>query len=255
MTLREQKNILLIEDDLDQAVLLGRWFNGKPGWSVSITSNAENALDILETKKIDLLLTDIELPGINGVELAKRAKSLQPDLRIILVTAHGQLDYAMKAIRCQVDDFLLKPLMRKTFMAQVEALLEKPKEVSQKKRKTVLAIGAHPDDVEIGCGGILLRHVSDGNRVVVLTLSAGAAGGEKAIRSTEAKSAAKTMGVELRIANLADTSISPGNGTIELIASLIEEIKPDIVYTHSLHDTHQDHRSVFQATLVAARSC
>ena len=74
---------------------------------------------------------------------------------------------------------------------------------------TVLAIGAHPDDIELGCSGTLLRHHKDGNRVYILVLSRGEASGDPEKRENECKQAAELMGVdELFFGDLKDTKIA-----------------------------------------------
>ena len=117
----------------------------------------------------------------------------------------------------------------------------------------MLAVGAHPDDVEIGIGGILLRHASEGHDVTVLTLTGGEAGGVASDRAVESQRAAELMSARLIHASLADTSVSEGGATIGTIVEVIDEIKPTTVYTHTNRDVHQDHRNAHSATLVAAR--
>lgn len=119
--------------------------------------------------------------------------------------------------------------------------------------KRVLAIGAHPDDVEIGCGGALAKHRAQDDHVMILVLSGGARGGSIEIRNVEGQRAADLIGAEISFFDLPDTNISEGGETIEAVLSVVRRFNPTHVYTHSLHDTHQDHRSVHRATLVAAR--
>src|SRR5581483_10058558 len=99
-------------------------------------------------------------------------------------------------------------------------------------RQRVLAIGAHPDDVEIGCGGTLLAHVARGDVVAVLTLTGGEHGGSVSERADESRRAAALMGVRLFHAALADTSVEEGRTTISVIEDVIAEFRPDIIYTH-----------------------
>jgi LmbE family N-acetylglucosaminyl deacetylase len=120
--------------------------------------------------------------------------------------------------------------------------------------RRILAIGAHPDDVEIGAGATLLAHRAAGDEVFVLTLSAGARGGSAPARAAESRAAAGLLGAELFLGDLPDTEISAGKTTIELIENVVRRVQPDLIYTHSAHDTHQDHRAVHDAVLVAARS-
>jgi LmbE family N-acetylglucosaminyl deacetylase len=123
----------------------------------------------------------------------------------------------------------------------------------QEARSRVLAIGAHPDDVEIGCGGALARHTAQGDEVMILTLSRGGIGGDTTKRALEAERAAQLLGATLQLDNLPDTRISDGVATIDLIQSVIRSFAPTHIYTHSQHDAHQDHRNVYAATIAASR--
>lgn len=135
-------------------------------------------------------------------------------------------------------------------MAAVEQAVQ---EAAARRRHVVLAIGAHPDDVEIGCGGTLARHRAAGDDVTVLTLSGGSEGGDAAARRAEAEAAAVELGVRLRLADLPDTRITDGIDTIREIDAAIAAVGPTLIHTHADQDAHQDHRNISRATLVAAR--
>ena len=139
------------------------------------------------------------------------------------------------------------------FVEQALLLAEEARTRRHRQQKRVLAIGAHPDDVEIGCGGALAKHHADDDVLHILTLSRGAAGGDVNIRAVEAQQAAAMVGAQLEMANLRDTYITDGAETISIIEAAIRELQATHVYTHSLEDTHQDHRAVHAASLVAAR--
>jgi LmbE family N-acetylglucosaminyl deacetylase len=117
----------------------------------------------------------------------------------------------------------------------------------------VLAIGAHPDDVEIGAGGTLLSHKAAGDLVTILTMCRGKHGGDQERRAREAQEAADVIGARLFLDDLEDTRIPEGNPTIGVIEAVIAEVQPTIVYTHSVHDVHQDHRNTHRAAMVASR--
>ena len=99
--------------------------------------------------------------------------------------------------------------------------------------RSILAIGAHPDDVEIGCGGTLKKHSERGDDVTILTLSKGAQGGNKEQRVKESTCAAKSLQSKLIMCDLVDTMMSNGGDTISCIHEAIERSQPDIIYTHS----------------------
>jgi len=117
----------------------------------------------------------------------------------------------------------------------------------------VLAIGAHPDDVEIGAAGALLAHRGMGHEVSILTLSRGARGGHEGTRAGESELAALAIGADLYLEDLQDTSIAEGDPTIATISRVVEIVRPTVIYTHSVHDVHQDHRNTHRAAMVAGR--
>jgi LmbE family N-acetylglucosaminyl deacetylase/CheY-like chemotaxis protein len=247
--------ILLIEDDLDQAQLLTRWLETAGGYQVTNAATGPEGEALIRSRAWDIVVTDIELPGISGLELLRISKQALPLTPTLLVTAHGKLNYALEAIRGRADELLIKPLERASFLEKLAALIERAAaERRSRPRQVVVAIGAHPDDVEIGCGGILLRHRAHGDRVMVLTLTGGEHGGVASERLQEAQRAARILDVELVLGALSDTKISEGAETISLIEETVRAMQPTIVYTHSLQDGHQDHRSVHRATVVACRA-
>jgi LmbE family N-acetylglucosaminyl deacetylase len=121
---------------------------------------------------------------------------------------------------------------------------------------SVLAIGAHPDDIEAGCAGTLALQKSNGAKVYVLVLSRGEASGDPQTKEVACKKSAELLGVDdLFFGGFKDTKINDGIETILVIEKIIDKVNPDFVYTLSFKDTHQDHRNTAYATLSAARRC
>ena len=118
---------------------------------------------------------------------------------------------------------------------------------------SVLAIGAHPDDIELGCGGALLAHVAAGDRVTMLVVTGGENGPGDAARHVEQERAARMIGARLVWGGLHDCEVAPNAATVRLIEQVIESTRADLVYVHAPEDSHQDHRAVAAATLGAAR--
>lgn len=113
----------------------------------------------------------------------------------------------------------------------------------------ILAFGAHPDDVELGCGGTILTHLAKGKKVGIIDLTRGELGtrGNAVIRGKEAEEAAKILGVTIR-ENLGFTDGFFANDALHQMAVIrkIRAYKPDIVLASAVEDRHPDHaRSAF----------
>lgn len=121
----------------------------------------------------------------------------------------------------------------------------------------VLAIGAHPDDIELGCAGTLIKHVASGDSVTMLVVTMGEVGpGAVSEREAEQHRAAEVIGAEVVFGNLPDCEVSLRElELVHLIEHTIRETGTTVIYTHGLLDTHQDHRAVALASLGAARHC
>jgi LmbE family N-acetylglucosaminyl deacetylase len=118
----------------------------------------------------------------------------------------------------------------------------------------ILAVGAHPDDIELGCGATLALFKRKGHEIYLLVLTRGEASGDPNVREKECEQSAKTLCADkLFFGNLKDTRIADGIETIMEIERVIKQIKPDILFAHSYRDGHQDHRNSGMATLAAAR--
>jgi LmbE family N-acetylglucosaminyl deacetylase len=122
--------------------------------------------------------------------------------------------------------------------------------------RVVLAVGAHPDDIELGCAGTLLLHKRNGDKVYLLVLTRGEASGNAEAREKECRKAAEILAVDgLFFGGLEDTKVHDGRETIDAIEKIIDEVSPNIIYAPDFKDTHQDHRNTGHATLSAARRC
>ena len=121
--------------------------------------------------------------------------------------------------------------------------------------RSVLAVGAHPDDVELGCGGTLLAHAAAGDAVSVLVVTGGENGpaATPAERRAEQEAAARVLGTRLLWGGLTDCQVVADAAAISVVERAIAAVGADVVYVHAPEDSHQDHRAVAAATLSAAR--
>ena len=118
----------------------------------------------------------------------------------------------------------------------------------------VLAIGAHPDDIEFGCGGTLLKYSLSGHSIFLLVLTKGNIGGDPLVRSREQENAASFLGArEVFWGGFNDTELVDNRETILKIEEVLHKVSPDVVLLNYHDDVHQDHRATAQAGISASR--
>jgi LmbE family N-acetylglucosaminyl deacetylase/CheY-like chemotaxis protein len=245
--------ILLIDDDRVFGIWAAQVLCKRGGHELRHVLDPAAGLRCVETEPWDLVITDIEMPGMTGIELLQRVHLVEPALPVAVVTAHATVDRAVSALRSSAVEFFHKPMAADDFLAKVAVLIARGRAARSAPGESVLAIGAHPDDVEIGAAGALLAHKAAGDSVAILTLCRGARDGIAEQRIAEAEAAAEVIGARLFLHDLQDTHIPEGNPTIGIIDSVVADVQPTVLYTHSVHDVHQDHRNTHHAAMAAAR--
>ncbi|MFS0774471.1 response regulator [Neobacillus sp. 3P2-tot-E-2] len=127
------KTILIVDDEprTRQGLKknLDAWANGN--YQIITASNGEEAIQMMKENKVHILITDIRMPEITGLELLKIAKELNIFPVIIVISAYSEFEYAQEALRLGVINYLLKPISKK---ALIEAVEEALKEVEKKQR-------------------------------------------------------------------------------------------------------------------------
>jgi len=122
------------------------------------------------------------------------------------------------------------------------------------KKVNILAIGAHPDDVEFGCGGALIKYTRKGHRLFILVLTGGGSGGSSPVRMEEQTASGNILGAEkIFWGGYEDTRLIVDSELIGKIEGVIAEVKPDFIFCNFPDDTHQDHRHLAQAIMSATR--
>lgn len=117
-------NILLVDDDPDARNIVPRIL-GKSGYAVSVCSTGSDALQKLTKAKFNLVLSDLRMPGMSGVELLKHIRKNYPELPVILLTAVADLDSEMEAARDDMQGYLRKPYTAGELTEAVRAMLSR----------------------------------------------------------------------------------------------------------------------------------
>jgi len=119
---------VLIADDEARVCRLVQILVDWEALGMTVTGTASNgleAIDLIQAAKPDILITDIRMPGCDGLELIEKAKKLSPDLDIILISGYAQFEYAQTAMRYGVAGYLLKPIKKDELADTLEKLGEK----------------------------------------------------------------------------------------------------------------------------------
>jgi DNA-binding NtrC family response regulator len=124
MNAMENNNLLLVDDDPFILEGIGSDLEIN-GYRVTRASSGETAVDLLEKTDFDLVITDLIMETTGGIQVLKRAKELNPEVQVIILTGYGDLSSAIKAMRNQADDYLLKPCESQEMIFRVKNCLEK----------------------------------------------------------------------------------------------------------------------------------
>src|SRR5262245_21345783 len=124
--------ILVADDDPGLRESLERTLT-RDGYRVVAASDGRAALERLQSGGIDLVLTDLKMPGLNGIELLHAAKAIAPDVDVILLTAFGTIEEAVKAMKDGAYDFLTKPVQRAQLQRVIRQALERRALIEQNR--------------------------------------------------------------------------------------------------------------------------
>jgi len=117
--------ILVVDDELDLLHLLKRSLEPDLNCHVDTTDSAQTAIDMLALKAYDLLLVDIKMPKMSGLELLAVVKRDNPDLTVVMMTAYGKVEMAVKAMKQGAHDFITKPFEHETLIVRLRKALER----------------------------------------------------------------------------------------------------------------------------------
>lgn len=128
---------LVVADDEERVcrliLALGEW--GKLGIEVAGTAaNGIQALEIIRREKIDILITDIRMPGCSGMDLIEKVRKISPDIKIMIISGYANFEYAQTALKHSVSDYLLKPIDK---AALNESLAKMVREIETERRKNM----------------------------------------------------------------------------------------------------------------------
>lgn len=246
-------HVLLVEDSLADALLMRGLLEQDPSVRVTLAQDGLRGSQLVEHQKWDLVITDINLPGRDGIDVIQICREHQADTPIVATSAYASSAYQEAAFRAGASEFLAKPIEAKEFLATIQGLVaSRVKGKAAHQARVILAVSTFPGDVEAGCAGILLKHVAGGDEVHHLVLTLGATGKEGEDRLAAAQKAGEVLGFRL---------LGPGSGAPALpdlhystarIQEALDLVSPAMVFSPSGHDLRESRQAAFQAAVLAA---
>jgi DNA-binding response OmpR family regulator len=147
------------------------------GYHVAAVANGEAAVDYVRLNPVDLMVLDLRMPGMNGLEVVKVVNRLSQDIEIILLTAHGSMESAIEALRSQVHDYLLKPASPSQIIDSVNRGLERRNARLQARESQQTDVSSDENAIIVLGDGTVVdfgrRLVRSGSRIVFLTPAEG----------------------------------------------------------------------------------
>jgi DNA-binding NtrC family response regulator len=127
-----EKSILLVDDEANLRSTLTLILQ-REGYQTRAAVNGREALDLLSKAKSDLILLDLKMPGIDGMQLLQEIQRLDPDIPVLILTANASLDSAEKAIRSGASGYLLKPIEPEQIILRIREIFLEQRQLKRRQ--------------------------------------------------------------------------------------------------------------------------
>ncbi|MDI6889571.1 MAG: response regulator [Thermodesulfovibrionales bacterium] len=118
------EKILIVDDEPDMLRLLSMIIREKTPYEVTTTNNPLEALELTKKGGLDLLIADLKMPGLNGIELLESVKRFDEDIPTIIITAYGTVEAAVETMQKGAFDFITKPFRKEQILFTIERALK-----------------------------------------------------------------------------------------------------------------------------------
>jgi DNA-binding NtrC family response regulator len=129
-----KRHLLVVDDEADMLILLKRSLEPDLDCMVETAATGEIALHRLKQRPFDLVLADIKMPGMNGIELLEQIKRDDPQLTVVMMTAHGDIETAVQAMKKGAYDFITKPFDHDALVLRLEKAIERSNLIKENRR-------------------------------------------------------------------------------------------------------------------------
>lgn len=139
--------VLIVDDEVSQTDLL-KGFLQKKGYCVTTTQDPEEALEVIQSRDIDLMIVDYRMPKMNGLSLIKKVRAIDPVVGIIMVSAYGSIETAVEVIKAGASEFLTKPIDLSGLLLSIEKSIDKKQLLEENRQlKEILQERFHLENI------------------------------------------------------------------------------------------------------------
>ncbi|MCX8031137.1 MAG: response regulator [Thermodesulfovibrionales bacterium] len=128
------EKILIIDDEPDMLVLLSMIIKSRTSYEVITTSNPYEALEWIKKGGYDLVITDLKMPGVDGMEILKTIRKYDEDVPVIIITAYGTVESAIEAMSMDAFDFITKPFRKEQILFTIDKAIKWLKTIRENKK-------------------------------------------------------------------------------------------------------------------------
>ena len=134
---------ILVIDDEKPTLMMFRLTLAAYGYDVLTAENGQEGLDVFNRDRPSIVLTDIKMPGMNGIEVLKQVKAIDPSTEVIVITGHGDMDLAIQALNLDATDFINKPIQRHLLEQAIRRARERRRLTGEQATEMVLQPAEH----------------------------------------------------------------------------------------------------------------
>ncbi len=118
------EKILIVDDEPDMLKLLSMIIRDKTPYEITTTNNPVEAVELVRNGSFDVVITDLKMPGLDGLQLLEEVKKRDEDVPVIIITAYGTIDAATEAIQKGGFDFITKPFKKEQIIFTIEKAIK-----------------------------------------------------------------------------------------------------------------------------------
>jgi len=133
-------NKILVIDDEKPTLSMFQLFLGAYGFDVLTAQSGEEGLEVFTAQKPPIVLTDIKMPGMDGLQVLKRIKEIDPLTEVIVITGHGDMDIAIKALNLNATDFINKPIQKNDLDTALRRAKERLQLIQDKEEEVFVRV-------------------------------------------------------------------------------------------------------------------